>query len=125
MGRITPEGRVKNAIKKELKQTHPHAFSFIPVSNGMGRHGIPDFICCVPITITPELVGESLGIFLGIEAKTRDGKLSEKQSLCLKEIAAARGSAMIVWGSDDVAQISNVIEHIGYVPYQNDWMERQ
>ena len=36
----TPEGKVKEAIKRLIKAAG--WYWFMPVSNGMGRHGIPD-----------------------------------------------------------------------------------
>jgi hypothetical protein len=41
---MTPEGKVKEACKKFLKERD--AFFFMPVSNGMGQVGIPDIIIC-------------------------------------------------------------------------------
>lgn len=109
MAKQTPEGRVKDAIRKHLKENHPDNFHFVPVSNGMGKHGIPDFICCIPTIITEEMVGHTLGVFVGIEAKTIKGKISPQQNLRLDEIAAANGGAIVVWGSDDVMLIDDYI----------------
>jgi len=52
---MTPEGKVKEKIKRLLK--HHGAWYYLPVSMGMGQHGIPDFICCYH------------GNMFGIEAK--------------------------------------------------------
>lgn len=42
----TPEGRVKDAVKKVLKQ---HGIWFyMPVAGPFARHGIPDFCCMAP-----------------------------------------------------------------------------
>ncbi len=109
MAKQTPEGRVKDAIRKYLKENHPDNFHFVPVSNGMGKHGIPDFICCIPTEITEEMVGHTLGVFVGIEAKTIKGKISPQQELRLGEIAAAHGGSLVVWGSDDVAKIGDYV----------------
>lgn len=102
MAKKTPEGRVKDAIKVELANSWPGTFVYMPVSNGMGSNGIPDFVCCTPVTITPEMVGMTLGIFVGIEAKTFKGKVSDLQRIKLNEILDASGAACVVWGSDDV-----------------------
>ena len=40
----TPEGRIKDAVKKYL--TALGAYWYMPVSNGMGRVGCPDFLIC-------------------------------------------------------------------------------
>ena len=54
----TPEGRVKDAVKRVLKERG--IWFFMPVQNGMGMVGIPDFICC------------HAGRFLAIETKAPD-----------------------------------------------------
>ena len=52
---MTPEGKVKEEIKKVLKKTG--IWYYMPVQNGMGVVGIPDFMCCAD------------GKFIGVEAK--------------------------------------------------------
>lgn len=87
---MTAEGRVKAAVKKWLQERG--IWYFMPVSNGMGRHGIPDFICCWN------------GRFLAIETKA-PGKRGQTTFLQDKEIAAVHasgGSAIVV---DDVSQL--------------------
>lgn len=41
---MTPEGKVKYAIKKWLIERG--VWYFMPVQNGMGMMGVPDFIIC-------------------------------------------------------------------------------
>tara|TARA_R110000851_G_scaffold275824_1_gene428585 strand:- start:42918 stop:43289 length:372 start_codon:yes stop_codon:yes gene_type:complete len=110
MAKQTPEGRVKDAIKKHLKTHYPDNFHFLPVSNGMGRHGIPDFVCSIPTVITADMVGHTIGVFVGIEAKTLKGKVSPLQTQCLDDIAKSHGAALVVWGSDHVENIDNYID---------------
>lgn len=57
------EKHVKDALKAQLK-TIPHFWYFMPVSLGMGVHGVPDFICCYR------------GNFIAIETK-RPGRRGE------------------------------------------------
>lgn len=94
---MTPEGRVKAAVKKWLK-AHGIWF-FMPVSNGMGQVGIPDFICCAQ------------GGFLAIETKA-PGKLANttpNQKRVLQEITDHGGKAVVV---DDVSQLEGLF-HVG------------
>ena len=86
----TPEGRVKSAVKRWLQARG--IWFFCPVSNGMGVHGIPDFICCWA------------GRFLAIETKApgKRGNLSEPQKFQIDGIRAANGFACVV---DDVSQL--------------------
>ncbi len=89
----TPEGKVKDAVKKYLKSTG--AYYYMPVSNGMGRVGAPDFMVCWR------------GRFFGIETKA-PGKRSNttpNQDRELAEIVAAGGTAIVI---DDVKQLHEV-----------------
>lgn len=114
MAKQTPEGRVKDAIRKAFKEYHPDAFTFLPAAGVMGSNGIPDFVCCVPLEITPDMVGQTVGIFAGVEAKTMRGKVSDLQRDKLNKIAEAAGVACLVWGSDEApAKISNLLSTIG------------
>ena len=86
----TPEGRVKDAIKKHLKSIG--AWYFMPVSNGMGQVGIPDIICCYK------------GVFVAIEAKApgKRSNVTENQKRVLDAIRTAEGWA---WVCDDPAEV--------------------
>lgn len=92
----TPEGRVKAAVKAFLKE-HGVWF-FMPVSNGMGVVGIPDFICCWQ------------GRFLAIETKApgKRGNTTPNQKQKIAEIQRADGLALVV---DDVEQLKGVFEN--------------
>lgn len=87
---MTPEGKVKKAIKKWLMEND--AYYYMPVSNGMGRVGAPDFIICLA------------GRFIGVEAKApgNRGKATANQQREITEINKAGGYAIVV---DDVVQL--------------------
>lgn len=98
---MTPEGQVKSAIKKELDArgfwragaVQPKEVSgwyYMPVSNGMGVHGIPDFVCCWQ------------GRFFGVEAKAPGGKTTPNQERRHDEIRAADGVVLVI---DDVTKL--------------------
>lgn len=97
----TPEGKVKTKIDNWLKKTFPRAFWYKPVSMGYGKHGIPDYICCVPKVITQDMVGQEIGMFVGIEAKSEKGGLSAHQSFTIGEILDAAGVVEIVYGTGE------------------------
>lgn len=78
----TPEAAVKAAVKKIL--TEMGIYHFMPASNGMGRAGIPDIICCYD------------GRFLAIECKAGSGKTTALQDRELAAIRDARGMAYVV-----------------------------
>jgi VRR-NUC domain len=96
---VTPEGAVKRDVKKFLKENH--IWYFMPVSNGMGQVGIPDFICCC---------ADANGRFLAIETKApgKRGNTTANQERVLKEIAEHGGLWIVV---DDVQQLK---EYLGY-----------
>lgn len=87
---MTPEGKVKNGIKKILKDYG--IYYYMPMSNGMGRVGAPDFICCYK------------GKFLGIEAKA-PGKMNTVTANQIREAAAivdAGGRSVVVDNPDEL-----------------------
>jgi hypothetical protein len=90
----TPEGKVKAAVKKLLDAKGIWHFS--PVSNGMGRHGIPDVICCWD------------GRLLAIECKA-PGKRSNTSVLQDREIAAIRAANGLAVVIDDVKQLEEIL----------------
>ncbi len=79
---MTPEGKVKTAVKRLL--VAEGVYYFMPVSNGMGRHGIPDIICCVQ------------GRFLAIETKAGKGTATALQEREMQHIRDAGGYATVV-----------------------------
>ena len=86
----TPEGRIKDAVKKLLKERG--VWFFMPVQNGMGQVGIPDFICCAD------------GTFVAIETKA-PGKLNNttpNQQRVLREIGDHGGHSLVVDNAEDV-----------------------
>lgn len=111
---VETENDVKELVKKALKARG--AWSYAPVQNGLGEHGIPDRIACVPLKITQEMVGATLGLFVGIEAK-KPGRRGQKLAGCtgaqvdqLRGIAAAKGVALLVDGEDDVEILTKAID---------------
>jgi hypothetical protein len=89
----TPEGIVKKRVKDYLDSIG--AWHFLPVSNGMGRHGIPDILACIN------------GRFYGIECKAR-GKRANTSALQERElagIAAAGGVAVVVDHLDQLKEV--------------------
>jgi hypothetical protein len=94
---MTPEGKVKAAVKKYLQAQG--VWFWMPVSNGMGQVGIPDFICCYN------------GTFLAIETKA-PGKLSNvtaNQQRVIDEIKSHGGLALVV---DSVDSLIPTIEFL-------------
>lgn len=79
----TPEGKVKDKIKKILKEHN--IYYAMPMGTGFGHAGVPDFLCC------------HKGRFLAIEAKAdENSKITALQMRQLNEVEAAEGRSWIV-----------------------------
>ena len=78
----TPEGKIKDKIKKILKA---HSIYFaMPMGTGYGNAGVPDFLCCLN------------GRFLAVEAKAQGGKTTALQEKNLNEIQECGGQVWVV-----------------------------
>ncbi len=99
----TPESKVKTHVKAWL--TRRNIWWFCPVQMGLGVNGTPDFLCCRPVTITQDMVGQTLGVFLAIETKApgKRANLSANQERQISLIHKASGSAVVI---DDVEQLT-------------------
>lgn len=97
---MTPEGKVKKAVREFLRARD--VWFFQPVSNGMGQVGIPDFICCFN------------GTFVAIETKA-PGKLkgvTPNQQRVIDEIKAHGGLAVVVDSVDSLIPVIDLLmEH--------------
>lgn len=82
----TPEGKVKDAVVKVLKQEG--AYYFFPMTHGMGRSGVPDIVACVD------------GRFVGIECKVEGAKPTDLQQRELEAIKSAGGMGMVAYGAE-------------------------
>jgi len=79
---MTPEGRIKKAVKKEL-DVYPDHYREMPVPSGFGKSGL-DFTVCF------------FGKFLAIETKKPGGSPTPRQEERIREITAAGGVAIVV-----------------------------
>lgn len=87
---MTPEGRVKAAVKKWLKL---HGVWYCtPMGTQFGQSGVPDFVCCIG------------GRFLAIETKA-PGKRGNTTPLQKQQIAAIQEALGIALVVDDAAQL--------------------
>ena len=118
---IETENDVKALVKRAFDQAS--AWSYAPIQTGMGVHGIPDRIACVPVTITPELVGSTVGLFVAVEAK-RPGRRGEKrggaspaQVDIMREIIDAGGVAMMADGKPDTDFLYGVLKSLDSQPF--------
>lgn len=94
---MTPEGRVKADVKKWLAKHMPGSWTYMPMSNGMGRVGCPDFLVCYQ------------GRFYAIETKA-PGKRANTTPNQDREIAALRTAGAKVVVIDDVSQLQELFQ---------------
>ena len=87
---MTPEKKVKNGVRLVLDRLG--AYYVMPVTNGFGKQGAPDFLVCLK------------GKFFGIECKAGKGKTTALQELNLQHIRDAGGIALVVY-EDDVPML--------------------
>jgi len=90
----TPEGIVKKGVKAWL--TKRSAYYYMPMSNGMGRVGAPDFIVCLA------------GRFIGIETKApgKRRNTTANQDREIRWINRSGGFAIVI---DDVSQLDELL----------------
>lgn len=114
-------GTTENDVKKLVKAWYDarDAWSYAPIQRGMGEHGIPDRIGCVPIVVTQEMVGETIGLFVAVEAKKpgrrgeRTGGLEPLQLIQLRGILDAKGIGALVDGTHDLDWLTATVDRSG------------
>lgn len=110
-------GTSENDVKKLVKAWYEarQGWSYAPIQRGMGEHGIPDRVGCVPITITQEMVGMRIGLFVAVEAKKPGrrgeprGGLEPMQYNQLLAILTAKGIGALVDSTVDLDWLSTTI----------------
>jgi len=88
---MTPEGKVKEAIRRYLKSL-PNCWFYFPVQNGMGIVGIPDIIAVIG------------GRFVAIECKApgKEKNTTPNQNRVIEFINKAGGVAFVASSVDTV-----------------------
>jgi len=95
----TPECKVKDEIKKLLKQYG--VYYIMPIGGAFSTIGVPDFLCCYK------------GRFIGIEAKAGSNKPTALQEKNLEDIRKAGGVGLVI-------NEKNLIELINTLKEQTD-----
>lgn len=91
----TPEGRVKLAVKRYLKERG--IWFCMPMGTGFGSSGVPDFLCCA-----------GGGRFVAIETKApgKRGNTTPLQDQQIAAIQVAGGVAVVI---DNVSQLEGIL----------------
>ena len=105
----TPEGKVKKAVKSVFVENG--VWYYMPVQNGMGTVGIPDLVACAPITITEDMVGKKIGVFVAVETKApgKEKNTTPNQKNVLHGISEAGGVAIV---TDNTARVEEALNEL-------------
>lgn len=79
----TPEGKVKDMVRRKMLAAFPKCYRFMPVQTGMGATTL-DFLYCVE------------GLFVAIETKAGTKKPTPRQEHVADQITAAGGLSFVV-----------------------------
>ena len=101
---MTPEGKVKDQLKKVFKELGIWYY-MPPGGAAFGRVGVPDFLLCVD------------GEFVAIETKATGGKTTKLQELEMQEIRESGGAAWVVT-PDNIRDTVELLEEYstGHIP---------
>lgn len=94
---ITPEGRVKKAIKSVLDPLEPDLWQYWPVPSGYGKQALDCLLCYH-------------GQFAAIEAKAPRGTMTAMQELVRDEIEKAGGVVFEIDGPEGLEQLKAWLE---------------
>lgn len=94
---MTPEGRVKARVDRELNRGGLAYYKFKPVQNGMGAPGL-DYYTCIR------------GWFVAIETKVEGKKLTPRQASTAKDIVTAGGTVFVIRNDYDIEYMMNCIK---------------
>ena len=75
-----------------------------PVSFGLCK-GSADLIGWKRVTVTPDMVGQQVAVFLSIEVKTLTGRIRPEQQQWLDAVQAAGGIAGVARSVDDALDL--------------------
>lgn len=88
-------------VKARLKEAG--AYQFWPVQTGLGAATV-DCLACVPVLVTREMIGATVGLFVAIETKRADKPVAAtpRQIATLREIHGSGGRTQVVQNQEDV-----------------------
>lgn len=75
-----------------------------PFSTGLPE-GFADLFGLVPVTITPDMVGEKIACFMALEIKTPTGRVKDKQAAFLRAVQSNGGRAGVARSVADALAI--------------------
>ena len=113
MKKLETENHVKDITRQWFDKRN--AYHFAVVQNGMGVHGIHDRLAALPVVVTQEMVGKTIGLFVSVECKKpgrrgeHDRGMSKHQVMFLEGVRAAGGLSKCVDGYEDLEMLEKMI----------------
>jgi hypothetical protein len=95
----TPEGVIKNKIRKLLDSFGDDLYFYMPVPMGFGKATV-DYLGCI------------MGVFFAIEAKKPKGQPTERQRGTLDDIRKAGGNTFVVNDDEGVAALQRFLDFV-------------
>lgn len=92
----TPEGRVKEMVKRALKEEFDRRYLFMPVQNGMGAPAL-DLYNCID------------GLFVAVETKAPGKYMTPRQLQTMADITNAGGMVFTVHDKCEMLSAIDVI----------------
>lgn len=124
---MNPETKIQNAILIALSQAGCTVWRVETAGAWVGRQihkdgstvtlanarmfttglcvGGADIIGITPVTITPDMVGKTLGVFTAHEVKTRTGRVSKEQQTFIDAVKRAGGIAGVARSVEDAIEL--------------------
>lgn len=78
-----------------------------PLSSGLPL-GFSDLFGLVPVVVTPEMVGQTLGVFVAVEMKSETGAVREEQEAFIKAVRKNGGRAGVARSVADARAIAGL-----------------
>lgn len=77
------------------------------IKYGLGNPGGSDLIGITPVTITENMVGQTVGVFTAVEVKTATGRVTPAQENFIRIIRESGGMAGVCRSVDDALGLKN------------------
>lgn len=83
-----------------------------PFSTGLPK-GFPDLFGVKPVTVTPAMVGQRLGVFVYLEVKTQAGRVRPEQAAVLQHLRAMGAVGGVARSAADALALLTIDEKRG------------
>jgi len=95
------ESHVKKAVKSVLKSWG--AYQYWPVKTSALGATTVDCLACIPVKITRDMVGSTIGVFVAIETKrTKIDEPTSAQAEVFRQVREAGGGAALIHTVNDL-----------------------